>query len=552
MLISGSENVSTLLKASMEVNRFHQSEDVSQLAGFETSYNNFMDANKSSANALSQAASKYPEVVKSLKQSQQSISQFSEIVPKVFDSHRNDLTLGEQIQNMRSDFEDVADELDSYLYDFADDVGEGNIAETLQSMSNMIREATVTVTDVLVTDDTNALGVAIKDIDALAKDLDSKFAVVQGDASATSNEYYSDTQATLTKFTQLTVGSGNILDTYQRQLSVRANALNFLAQSDSVALEAQTHLNNVISKVTALTQSIKEDASDKVNSSRTWLISFAVIAIVVAVGVNFWVLQKITGPLNEVLRVIAKVSDGDLREKAQVFSEDELGKLSNGFNGLIDALRSMLTEIGHSSQQLSSSAEQTTAISSQSNENISHQKEQTDMIATAMTEMTATVDDVANSANNTLLEVQKANNEAVDGQKVVQDSIETINKLAQEIERAAAVTDKLDQYSTNIGAVLDVIRGIADQTNLLALNAAIEAARAGEQGRGFAVVADEVRTLASKTQESTSEIQEMIERLQTGTREAVAVMKSSRGEAQNSVEQTAVAGEVSAKNYPSR
>ena len=134
-----------------------------------------------------------------------------------------------------------------------------------------------------------------------------------------------------------------------------------------------------------------------------------------------------------------------------------------------------------------------------------------------------------------------------DGQGVVEGSIDAINRLAGEIERAATVTDKLDEYSTNIGAVLDVIRGIADQTNLLALNAAIEAARAGEQGRGFAVVADEVRTLASKTQESTSEIQDMIERLQTGTREAVSVMQSSRGEAQNSVEQTAIAGESLSK-----
>ena len=529
MLISGSENLSSLLKASMQVNRFHQSQSLSELGGFETSYNSHMEANQSSGNSLSAAAQQYPEVLSSLRSSDQNIKQFAQIVPQVFDAHRRDLTLGETVVRLRGDFEDTADELDSYLYDFSDDLGEGNISSVLQSMSNMIREATVTVTDVLVTDNLSALDSAIKDINALVSDLDSKFAEVQADSSATNNEYYADTHASITKFKQLTVESGNILSTYQQQLNVRAQSLQLLTQSDTVATEAQSHLNNVFSKVKGLTQSIKESASDKVSSSRTWLLSFAVIAILVAVGVNYWVLQTITSPLNEVLRVINKVSDGDLTEKAEVYSQDELGKLSMGFNGLIDALSSMLKEIGASSQQLSSSAEQTTTISSESNQNISHQKEQTDMIATAMTEMTATVDDVANSANNTLLEVQKANSEAVDGQRVVQDSIDTINRLAGEIERAAAVTDKLDQYSTNIGAVLDVIRGIADQTNLLALNAAIEAARAGEQGRGFAVVADEVRTLASKTQESTSEIQEMIERLQTGTREAVAVMKSSRG-----------------------
>ena len=203
----------------------------------------------------------------------------------------------------------------------------------------------------------------------------------------------------------------------------------------------------------------------------------------------------------------------------------------------------MMTEISSSSQQLSAAAEETSAISLQSNVSIGQQKEQTDMIATAMTEMTATVDEVASSASNTLREVQNANQEASAGQQVVQDNISTINGLASEIQRAADVINKLDEYSTSIGSVLDVIRGIADQTNLLALNAAIEAARAGEQGRGFAVVADEVRTLASKTQESTSEIQEMIERLQSGTQEAVEVMKSSTQEAQNSVEETAKAGE---------
>ncbi|WP_185964274.1 methyl-accepting chemotaxis protein [Aliikangiella marina] len=543
MLISGSENLSSLLEASVSVSRYHQTRQSGSLSEIESNYNASMTENEESARELQAVAAGYPDILNSLNASRESIEQYKQVVPQMFAAHKSDLTLGERIEGMRGDFEDVADELDTYLFDFSDDLGGGATADSLQSMSNMIREGTVTITDTLISDDANILSAAIKDINALVKDLDSSFSSVQQDSTATNNEYYSDTLASITKFKQLTTGNDNILSVYQQQLNRRDEAKKLLAQSSQIANEGKAHLQNVFTKVKGLTQNIKNDAAEKVSSSRTLLIVIALIAILFALGINLWVVRSITGPLNEVLRVIGKVAEGDLTDKAKVYRKDELGRLSHGFNALIDALSGMLKEISSSSQQLSASAEQTTEISRQGNDNINHQKEQTEMIATAMTEMTATVDEVANSASNTLLEVQKANDEAIDGKRVVQDSIETINRLAEEIEQAAQVTDKLDQYSTNIGAVLDVIRGIADQTNLLALNAAIEAARAGEQGRGFAVVADEVRTLASKTQESTSEIQEMIERLQDGTREAVAVMKSSRNEAQNSVEKTAVAGE---------
>ncbi|MFT6732694.1 MAG: methyl-accepting chemotaxis protein, partial [Polaribacter sp.] len=320
-----------------------------------------------------------------------------------------------------------------------------------------------------------------------------------------------------------------------------------LVESALIAEQALADLGVVSDRVNALNLSIKEDASEAVSAGRTVMIGLAIIALLAAVGINAWVLTSIRAPLAEVLNVMNKVADGDLRDKVDVHSEDEIGMLSEGINRLSTQLSGIMTEISNSSQQLSAAAEETSAISLQSNARIGQQKEQTDMIATAMTEMTATVDEVASSASNTLSEVQDANKEASSGQQIVQNNINTINGLASEIQRAAGVIDKLNEYSTNIGSVLDVIRGIADQTNLLALNAAIEAARAGEQGRGFAVVADEVRTLASKTQESTSEIQEMIERLQSGTQEAVEVMKSSTKEAQNSVTEAAKAGESLSK-----
>jgi methyl-accepting chemotaxis protein len=165
-------------------------------------------------------------------------------------------------------------------------------------------------------------------------------------------------------------------------------------------------------------------------------------------------------------------------------------------------------------------------------------------MASAMTQMAATVREVAQAAERTMGEVEATARTAVDGQTIVNSNSETIAALSREIDKAARVIHQLDDYSANIVAILDVIRGIADQTNLLALNAAIEAARAGEHGRGFSVVADEVRTLASRTQESTADIQKMIEELLTGTRQAVEVMEKSREEANHCVDQSKEAAQA--------
>ena len=317
MLISGSENLSSLLKASAEVSRFEQSRDLKELDGFETTYNRLMAANQSSSQALSQLAQAYPQVLASLKSSDASIRQFSQVAPQLFAAHRQDLQLRDKIVELRTSFEDVADELDSTLFDFADDIGEGEVSDALQSMSSLIREATVSVTDVLMSNNLATLATTIKDISALNQELDEKFSQVQSDIVATSNDYYSDTKSAIDNYKQLAAGSGNILETYQEQLSLAARAKSLLSESESHSDKAQQHLNTVFAQVKDLTQSIKEGASSKVKSSRTMLMGFALIAVLVAIGVNYWVLRSITMPLKEVLRVIVRVANGDLTGKGQ-------------------------------------------------------------------------------------------------------------------------------------------------------------------------------------------------------------------------------------------
>jgi methyl-accepting chemotaxis protein len=269
--------------------------------------------------------------------------------------------------------------------------------------------------------------------------------------------------------------------------------------------------------------------------------AFVVIAIVTVLMLAFsgvWVMRSISRPLDKLRSSIERAErDRDLTVKVGVPYHDEIGKVAQAYERMMGRFHEIMTDIQSISRVLQENSHELSETTVGTRRDVGIQTRETDQVATASTEMTHAIEEVSRQSQSAATAANEANRATRDGNVVLRTTIESITRLADRLRGASEVINRVETDSTAIGSVLDVIRGIAEQTNLLALNAAIEAARAGEQGRGFAVVADEVRSLAQRTQQSTEEIQDMIARLQGGTREAVTTMHSGTNEMKRTVEE---------------
>jgi methyl-accepting chemotaxis protein len=464
---------------------------------------------------------------------------------EVYSNHLAELDLVDTIENEFEKIEESADDASSLLLDFADldEVIDSptlsRVAKEGASLESSLLLLLTASSDYVQTETLQRADIRSQEVRVLMSQARDKYSELLSMANGQDDSGTLEEVGDLINVIEDTVtGTDGILRLQANMLERAIDSKNYLLLSDKDIEDALVALSSLLELANKKAVDVKSGVNKQVSSSMQMIIVMVLISLGIAAFTAFKSVTAITKPLERVNNLLQIASSGDLTHRLDDSSNDEFGILSKNCNMLIDNLKTLIDGINKRAEQLAAASGETSAVTEQTTSSIQEQKSQISQIAAATTEMHSTSQLVSQSADDTLQEIGHADKEAEKVKQISLDNKHTIEVLAKDVQEAADVIEKLHQDSASIGGILDVIRGVADQTNLLALNAAIEAARAGEQGRGFAVVADEVRTLASRTQQSTQEINSMIEVLQAGAEKAVAVMTQGKQQTEVCVAQT--------------
>ena len=463
---------------------------------------------------------------------------------KVIKTRENSLLTQEKLTIKLEDLETTADDTASFLLDLIDlemseDPTEQEIAATAGNIDNSFSGIVSTSYDLVNSRTIQQQETISKELGFIVSEARNKLEYVSRHwEGVIDDSLLNDINTEANKVFSMLEGNGSIQLMKSRQLNFESATTVMLGQLDKDAQQVNLSMQDLTDQVESVSKAVSDSAIKDIDSASLNTYILIIFAIAVAIAISIAVITPLKRALDKVNNALNILASGDLTHKLDDSGHDEFAELSKNCNRLVDSLRELIQGILDRSNQLAAAAEETSAITAQTTAGIQEQKSQVDQVATATTQLSSSAEQVTSSADDALIQIKQADDEAQHMRTIADENKQTILALADDVAKAGTVINKLHSDSAAIGSILDVIRGIAEQTNLLALNAAIEAARAGEQGRGFAVVADEVRSLASRTQDSTQEIQQMIEVLQQGAKEAVAVMELGRNQANTCVEKT--------------
>ncbi|EKE75742.1 methyl-accepting chemotaxis protein [Gallaecimonas xiamenensis] len=512
----------------------YHSDDIAEIQKYQSNADSTVDELQGSLTSFKDLIRDEAAMLETTKEVEASFGGLQGAQSRLFQAKLTGLKLRDQIKKQQSNVADTADDASTDILDLTDSGVEDAALATANKLENMFLALSTNIIDFTKTTSLTKADTIAGEITFALGDIDSNLAYV---GRITGNNKYvaslKEKAAALRK--DITDPANGVIARQKARLEENQKASGALMEEQINLKGLRTGLQKLQQGSQQIAEDTKQqiDASVSTANSATGLVML--VCLVAAAVISIYVVRSITRPLDKVNEMLNILASGDLSRRLDDSAKDEFGVLAQNINSLIDSLRSLIDGISQGSTQLAASAEETSAITTQGKAAIQQQKGQLEQVATATTQMSASADQVTHSAADTLSSVLRAETEAERVRQLSADTKSTIQMLAAEVESASQVINKLHQDSANIGSILDVIRGIAEQTNLLALNAAIEAARAGEQGRGFAVVADEVRTLASRTQQSTQEIQSMIEALQQGAEQAVSAMEQGQFQAESCV-----------------
>ncbi|MBQ4835417.1 methyl-accepting chemotaxis protein [Pseudoalteromonas luteoviolacea] len=534
-LISGNNMLQSVLLSRLSLTQLEQAPTLSAISAIRNQYNLQKQSNDKALMQLSELTESEPELSRPFDNSKKLNTVFFQRADSAFNKAVLAFKLKERTAEVASEFTDMGDETLSLAYDLEGISNDQKISDVvnalIENVENLVDEVSGGLTSNITFEIMNVTSVAKESI----SDMEQQLTALKNSPELANSDALGLMEENFSQFKQAVVGSDNALQSRINTLNEKKQLSNLVTEASGSAEELQLQLRELNEKIGGLTEDAQQAAEEAIEESLQVTSALTVVTIILSIVIAYFVINSVRTPLHQIIDSINRAAQGDLTVRLDNFKQDEFGRLASNIQKLIDTLAGTLREVTSNTQLLSSTAEQTNMIAEQSCSSASQQSEQMSAMSSSISEMKETVRSVTDSIHSTLEQVQQASSEAASGEELLVTNVQNIKGLESSIETSANAINQLSNELENINTVLAVIRSIAEQTNLLALNAAIEAARAGEQGRGFAVVADEVRTLASRSQDATEEIEKAITGLQDGAKGAVNTMSNSQRETHNCV-----------------